>query len=76
LETENSDIEIKDFFTVLSIRLLDAVQSFIQLEEWSGPAIWIGPFAFRQAHIESLIERAAKEGSRDVDDGDLKVLLG
>jgi hypothetical protein len=76
LEIEILNYKVKDFFTVLPMRQLDAVQSFIQLDEGSGVAIWIGPFAFREAHIESLMQRAAEEGSRDVEDGDLKVVLG
>jgi hypothetical protein len=67
--------EVKDFFIVLAIRLLDAVESFIQLHEGSGAAISIRLFALREGHMESLMQRAAENGSRNGEDGDLKVVL-
>ena len=76
LEIEVVNYQVKDFFIVLPIRLLDAVHSIIQLDEWSGAAIWIRPFAFREAHIESLMQRAAEEGTRDVEDSDSNNALG
>jgi len=42
----------------------------------SGVAIWIRPFAIREAHIESLMHRAAEESSEDVEYSNLKVVLG
>lgn len=56
--------------------MLDDVQSIIQLAEGFGVAIWIGLFAFREANIEVLMQRAPEEGSWDVKDGNLKVMLG
>ena len=52
------------------------MESFIQFDKGSGPAIWIRPFAIREANIESLMQRAAEESSGDIEDGDLKVMLG
>jgi len=48
----------------------------IQCDQWSGPALWLRPFAIREAHVESLMQRAAEESSRDVEEGNLIVLLG
>jgi hypothetical protein len=52
------------------------MESFIQFDKGSGAAIWIRPFAFREVDIESLMQRAAEEGSRDVEYSDLKIVLG
>ena len=68
--------EIKDFFIVLPARLLDAIVSNIQLDKGSGPANTIRPFAFREAQIKCRIQKTAKEGSRAVEDGDLKFVCG
>ena len=76
MEIEIVNYKIKDFFIVLPIHLLNAIESPIQLDEGSGAAIWMGPFAFREAHIEGLMQRAAEESSQDVEYGDLKVVLG
>jgi len=76
LETEVVNYDIKDFFILLPIRLLDAIENLIQPDKGSGLAIWIRLFTIREAHIESLMERVAEESSRDVEDGDLNVVLG
>jgi hypothetical protein len=76
LDIEIDNYEVKDFFFVLPICLLDAIESYIQLDMGSGPAIWLRPLTIREAHIESLLQRAAEEGSRDVEDSDHKVVLG
>jgi hypothetical protein len=75
-EIEIVNYEIKDFFIVLQILPLDALQSVIQLDEGSGTAIWIRPSAIMEAHMESRKQRVAKDSRRDVEDGNLKVVLG
>jgi len=62
LEIELVNYIVKDFCIVFPIRLLDAIESLIQFDKGSGPAIWIRPFDFREAHIESLMQMAAEEG--------------
>jgi len=64
--------KVNGFLIVLQIRLCDAIQSFNQLDEGSGAAFCITPFACREAHIESLIQRAAENSSQVVKDSDLK----
>jgi len=76
LEIEIVNYEVKDIFIVLPICLLDAIESLIQFDKGSGLAIWIRPLAFKEAHIESLMQRATKERSRDVEYGDMKIMLG
>ena len=75
MEIEIVNSKVKHFFIVLPIRFLDAIESLIQFEKGSNKAIWIRPFAFREARIESFMQRAAREGSRDVEYSDLKIIL-
>jgi hypothetical protein len=76
LEIEIVNDKVKVVFIVLANYLLDGVQTLIRLDKGSGVDRWIRPFAIRKGQIESLRQRAAEEGNRKVEDGDIKVLLG
>lgn len=68
--------EIKDIFIVLLVRLLDGIESLIQLGEESSPAVCIRLFAISEAHIKSLITRAAEESSQNVEYGNPNLIVG
>jgi len=62
--------------TKLHFADVDAIQSFVQLDKESGGTIRIGPFVIREAHIQSVMQSAADESSREAKYGYLTAVLG
>jgi hypothetical protein len=76
LEAYIIDNKVEGFFKELSIRLLDAIQGLIQLNNWASLAIGVRPLTNGEAHIESLLQRAVEKSHWHVKYSNLKVMIG